>query len=129
MQLTDVVDDCREAQYPLYVAAREMIGKPVDEVPGNYDPQPLFEKHVASPVDRVVEHDWLRLVLMNNSRTDSHDRFLIERQLDWLGEQFAAAGRDRKVVLLAIHMPAHANRHSTGAGPSSPNRGRPASTS
>ncbi|HUE70452.1 MAG TPA: hypothetical protein VMP01_06135 [Pirellulaceae bacterium] len=48
---------------------------------------------------------------MNNARTDSHDGFLTERQLDWLGEQLAAAGRDGKLVLLAMHVPAHTNRH------------------
>lgn len=111
LHLGDVVDGGREDQYPLYLATRETIGKPVYEIPGNHDPQPLFEKHVVSPVDRVVEHDWLRLVLMNNARTDSHDGFLTERQLDWLGEQLAAAERDRKLVLLAMHVPAHTNRH------------------
>lgn len=47
---------------------------------------------------------------MNNSRTDSHDGFLTDRQLDWLGEQLIAAGRDRKLVLLTMYVPAHANR-------------------
>ncbi|HUE70453.1 MAG TPA: metallophosphoesterase [Pirellulaceae bacterium] len=53
----DVVDGGRESQYPLYVAARETIGKRVYEIPGNHDPQPLFEKYISSPVDRAVEHD------------------------------------------------------------------------
>lgn len=111
LHLGDVVDGGREAQYPLYVAARDTIGKPVYEIPGNHDPLPLFEKHVASPVERVVEHDWLRVLLVNNARTDSHNGFLTERQLDWLSEQLTAAGRDRRLVLLAMHVPAHANRH------------------
>jgi 3',5'-cyclic AMP phosphodiesterase CpdA len=111
LHLGDVVDGGRESQYPLYRAARETIGKAVHEIPGNHDPQPLFEKHLVRGVDRVVEDDWLRVLLLNNSRTDSHDGFLSGRQLDWLGEQLAAAASDRKLVLLAMHVPAHTNRH------------------
>lgn len=111
LHLGDVVDGGREAQYPLYLAARETIGKPVHEIPGNHDPQPLFEKHLVRQVDRVVEHDWLRLLLVNNSRVDSHDGFLTDRQLDWLEEQLSAAGQDKKLVLLGMHVPAHTHRH------------------
>jgi 3',5'-cyclic AMP phosphodiesterase CpdA len=111
LHLGDVVDGGREDQYPLYLAARETILKRVYEIPGNHDPQPLFEKHIARPVDRAVDHDWLRLLLVNNSRTDSHDGFLRAPQLDWLAEQLTAAGREGKLVLLAMHVPAHTNRH------------------
>ena len=38
LHLGDVVDGGRASQYPLYLATREKIGKPVHEIPGNHDP-------------------------------------------------------------------------------------------
>jgi hypothetical protein len=111
LHLGDVVDGGREEQYPKYLAIRRKIERPVYEIPGNHDPQELFEKHLRSPVDAVVEREWLRLLLLNNSRTDSHDGFLSDAQIAWLDEQCNAAGDKRQLALIAMHVPAHTNRH------------------
>ena len=111
LHLGDVVDGGREAQYPIYLKTREKIGKPVHEIPGNHDPEPLFEKYLRKPVDTVVEHAWLRFLLLNNSRTDSHDGFLSDAQLTWIETHCREAKQDQKYVALCMHVPAHANRH------------------
>lgn len=43
----DVVDGGREAQYAVYQETRRTIREPVYEIPGNHDPQELFEKHIC----------------------------------------------------------------------------------
>lgn len=111
LHLGDVVDGGREEQYPIYLKTRESIGKPVHEIPGNHDPQPLFEKYIRKPVETVVEQQWLRFLLLNNSRTDSHDGFLSETQLAWLETQCREAKQDEKYVALCMHVPAHSNKH------------------
>jgi 3',5'-cyclic AMP phosphodiesterase CpdA len=111
LHLGDVVDGGREAQYPIYLKTRETIGKPVHEIPGNHDPQPLFEKHIRQPVDTVVEHKWLRFLLLNNARTDSHDGFLSDTQLVWIEAKCDEAEKEQKYVALCMHVPAHTNRH------------------
>lgn len=111
LHLGDIVDGGRESQYPLYLAARELIGKPVHEIPGNHDPSELFEKHLRQPIDMSVDYHWLRLVLLNNSHTDSHDGFLMASQLEWLDEQCRQAASKNLFVLLAMHVPAHKNAH------------------
>lgn len=111
LHLGDVVDGGREPQYPKYAAIRRTIEKPVYEIPGNHDPQPLFEKYVRSPVDAAVEHDWLQVLLLNNSRTDSHDGFISDEQIAWLEEQCRLATEIGQFVLICMHVPAHTNRH------------------
>jgi hypothetical protein len=111
LHLGDVVDGGREAQYPVYLKTREKISKPVYEIPGNHDPSPLFEKHIRKPVDTVVEHGWLRFLLLNNSRTDSHDGFLSEAQLAWIETHCKEAKADGKFIAVGMHVPAHTNRH------------------
>jgi 3',5'-cyclic AMP phosphodiesterase CpdA len=111
LHLGDVVDGGREEQYPKYTAIRSTIEKPVYEIPGNHDPQPLFEKHVRSPVETALEQDWLRVLLLNNSRTDSHDGFLSPEQIAWIDEQCREAKDRRQIILLCMHVPAHTNRH------------------
>src|SRR5688572_13158076 len=49
LHLGDVVDGGREAQYAVYKETRKTIRKPVYEIPGNHDPQELFEKHIRKP--------------------------------------------------------------------------------
>jgi len=111
IHLGDIVDGKREDQYPIYLAARRRIGKPVHEVPGNHDPAELFRKHVREKVDTVVDHRWLRFVLVNNTRTDSHDGFLSDEQIEWIDRQCRdAAGRDL-LVTLCMHVPVHKNLH------------------
>jgi len=111
LHLGDVVDGGREAQYPVYLKTRATIGKPLHEIPGNHDPQPLFEKYIRKQVETVVEHNWLRFLLLNNSRTDSHDGFLSETQLAWIEAKCREAKQDGKYVVLCMHVPAHSNRH------------------
>ncbi len=111
LHLGDLVDRGRPAQYPRYLSIRDRIGKPVHEVPGNHDPPELFIRYVRRQVDTSLTYDWLRLVLLNNSRTDSHDGFFTQEQLQWLEAQFRQARREDRWLLLAMHVPVHSNRH------------------
>ena len=111
LHLGDVVDGGREEQYPIYQKTRESIGKPVHEIPGNHDPQSLFEKHLRQPVDTAFDHQWLRVVLLNDSHTDSHEGFLTHEQLDFLSRQLNDARESAKGVIIAMHVPAHDNKH------------------
>ncbi len=110
IHLGDVVDARREDQYPVYLKTRKTIGKPVHEIPGNHDPEGLFRKYLRKEMDTVVEHRWLRFVLLNNSRTDSHDGFLSKEQIAWIDKQCVQAAKDDKFVIIAMHVPAHFNR-------------------
>jgi Icc protein len=111
LHLGDVVDGGRERQYPVYKDIRKAIRKPIHEIPGNHDPQELFEKHLRKPVELSFDHKGVRFLLLNNSRPDSHDGFLSARQLAWLGEQCEAAVKRDLFVLLAMHVPVHDNKH------------------
>ncbi len=111
LHLGDVVDRRREEQYAVYRKYRDRIGKPVHEVPGNHDPQPLFARHIRDPIDTVVELHWLRFVLLGNAHTDSHDGFLEDKQIRWLDEQCQSARKSGKYVIVCMHVPAHSNRH------------------
>ena len=111
LHLGDVVDGGREAQYPLYLESRRLIKKPVHEIPGNHDPPAMFAKYLRQPIDTAVDHQWLRILLLNNSRTDSHDGFLEASQIEWLDQQCREAGRRDMLVLIAMHVPAHKNVH------------------
>ena len=111
LHLGDIVDGGRESQYPIYLATRKKIGKPVHEVPGNHDPHQHFEKHVRTPIDVSVDHRWLRFVLMGNAHTDSHDGFLTAAQLAWLDKQCQAAAAADRYVIVCMHVPAHKNTH------------------
>lgn len=109
LHLGDVVDGGREEQYPRYLAGRKRIEKPVHEIPGNHDPPEKFAKHVRSPIDASIEHQWLRIVLVGNARTDSHDGFLTAEQLKWLAGECAAAAKLDQRLLFAMHVPVHTN--------------------
>jgi calcineurin-like phosphoesterase family protein len=111
LHLGDVVDGGREAQYPVYLDIRKRIAKPVHEIPGNHDPAELFAKYIREQVDTVVEHQWIRFLLLNNSRRDSHDGFLSEPQVEWLNRQCAEAQKRDQFVAIAMHVPAHTNAH------------------
>ncbi|MDA1050279.1 MAG: metallophosphoesterase [Planctomycetota bacterium] len=111
LHLGDIVDGGREEQYPIYLESRRLIQKPVHEIPGNHDPEDLFRKHIRENPSTVVEHGWLRLLLLNNARRDSHDGFLSAEQLTWLESQCGQAERDDRFVCLCMHVPAHPNRH------------------
>jgi predicted phosphodiesterase len=111
LHLGDVVDGGREAQYAVYKEARKAIRKPVYEIPGNHDPQELFEKHVRTPVELSFDHKGVRFLLLNNSRSGEHDGFLTAKQLTWLGDQADAAARKALFVVLCMHVPVHENKH------------------
>ncbi len=111
LHLGDIVDGGREPQYAIYKEIRDKIKKPVHEIPGNHDPLELFEKHIRQPIDTVVDHDWLRILLLGNARVDSHDGFLTAAQLKWIDEHCADAAARGRYVILCMHVPAHANGH------------------
>jgi predicted phosphodiesterase len=111
LHLGDVVDGGREDQYPIYLESRRRINKPVHEIPGNHDPPALFEKYLRDPIDTAVDHQWLRILLLNNSRTDSHDGFLGDKQIEWIDRQCLEAERREMLVLIGMHVPVHSNRH------------------
>lgn len=111
VHLGDVVDGGREPQYAVYKEIRDAIGKPVHEIPGNHDPLELFEKHIRKPVDAVLDHEWLRFLLLGNTRFGDHDGYLSQGQLAWIDEQCADAVKQDRFVILCMHVPAHENKH------------------
>ncbi|MBT4726309.1 MAG: hypothetical protein HON92_05985 [Planctomycetaceae bacterium] len=111
LHLGDIVDGGREEQYAVYLREREKIGKPVYEIPGNHDPLKLFRKHIRKQVDVTVDHEWLKLLLVSNARTDSHDGFLTDEQLLWIESECVAAAKQKRYVILCLHVPVHSNRH------------------
>lgn len=111
LHLGDLVDRGVDERYPLYLEARKQIKKPIHEIPGNHDPAETFQKHIRQEIDTALTHDWLRIVLVNNSHPDSHDGFLTEKQLAWLADQAAAAHKESQKLLFCLHVPVHANQH------------------
>tara|TARA_R110002096_G_scaffold147671_3_gene307604 strand:- start:1901 stop:2815 length:915 start_codon:yes stop_codon:yes gene_type:complete len=111
IHLGDVVDGGREEQYAIYLEERAKIGKPVHEIPGNHDPPDLFARHIRPEIDTFLDHKGVRFVLLNNSRTDSHDGFFTESQLGWLDQLLTDAAESGLRILLCIHVPVHPNRH------------------
>lgn len=111
LHLGDVVDGGREAQYPVYLAAREKIGKPVYEIPGNHDPHELFAKHVRREIDTSFDRHGVRFVLLGNAHPDSHDGFFTAAQLRWLDERCREAADKGLLVIVCAHVPIHANKH------------------
>ena len=111
IHLGDIVDRGRESQYAIYAKSRELINKPIHEIPGNHDPTELFAKYVAKQVDRCVDVGGVRFVLFNNSRNDSHDGFIKPQQLKWLENQFDDAARNDLRIVVCCHVPVHENRH------------------
>jgi predicted phosphodiesterase len=124
LHLGDVVDGGREAQYPVYVKTRETIGKPVHEIPGNHDPSELFQKYLRQQIDTAVNHEWLKLVLLGNAHTDSHDGFLTDEQNKWIETQCEAAVKADQFVIVCMHVPAHANKHPDRGWYVYPNEGQ-----
>ena len=111
LHLGDVVDGGRAAQYPIYAATRKELKVPIHEVPGNHDPDDLFEKHICTPIDRVFDEGGIRFVLFGNARTDSHLGFIRPEQIAWLDKQCSeAASRDLRIVV-CCHVPIHSNLH------------------
>ncbi len=111
LHLGDIVDGGREEQYPIYLDSRRLIDKPIHEIPGNHDPEDLFQKYVRATPSFAFDHQWIRFLMLNNARRDSHDGFLAEEQLTWLESQCAAAASEDRFVCICMHVPAHPNRH------------------
>lgn len=111
LHLGDIVDGGREEQYPIYLESRRLIEKPFHEIAGNHDPEDLFRRHIRETPSIVVEHGWLRFLLLNNARRESHDGFLSDEQLAWLESQCQQADQDDCFVSICMHVPAHPNRH------------------
>jgi Icc protein len=109
LHLGDVVDKQQESQYPIYLAGRKKIGKPVYEIPGNHDRPELFAKYLRESIDVAVDHKWIRFLLINNARVDSHDGFLSEEQISWIDRQCTEAAQVRRYVVICMHVPAHRN--------------------
>lgn len=110
LHLGDLIDARKESQYPIYLETRKTIGKPIYEIPGNHDPQELFQKYIRKQVDTTVDHGWLRFILLNNSHTDSHDGFITDEQNAWIEKECARAAKDGKFVAMCLHVPVVKNR-------------------
>ena len=111
LHLGDIVDRGQTELYPVYRSIRERITRPVYEIPGNHDPADAFARHIREQIDTVVDHDWLRCILLNNARRDSHDGFFTSLQLNWLAEQLERTKRDGQLAIICCHVPVHFNRH------------------
>ena len=111
LHLGDIVDGMREPQYPIYLEARKQIQKPVHEIPGNHDKPEDFQKHIRPEVDTFVDHEWLRVVLLNNAHNDSHLGFFTAKQIAWLGKTCDDAAQRGLSILLCAHVPLHENLH------------------
>ncbi|MCA9141965.1 MAG: metallophosphoesterase [Planctomycetales bacterium] len=111
LHLGDIVDGGREEQYPIYLESRKLIEKPVHEIGGNHDPEDLFRRYIRKESSLVVEQGWMRFLLVNNARRESHDGFLSDEQLGWLESKCDEAERDDRFIGICMHVPAHSNRH------------------
>ena len=111
LHLGDVIDGGRVEQYPVYLEGRKLIAKPVYEIPGNHDPVEGFQQHLRREVDTFFDHQWLRVVLMNNAHRDSHDGFFTLEQMAWLARTCDDAKVKNLSLLLCCHVPVHGNKH------------------
>lgn len=111
LHLGDVVDGGRTHLYKNYLRVRETIGKPVYEIPGNHDPVEEFQRQLGRRLPYAVEHKWLRVLLLNNARRESHDGFLSKAQLAWMDQQCRQAADKQQLVAIGMHVPAHKNLH------------------
>lgn len=111
LHLGDIVDGGRESQYPIYQETRELLNKPIHEIPGNHDPVDLFQKYVSKETDRTFDYGDVRFLLFNNAHRDSHDGFITENQISWLDNQCADTVARKLKVVICCHVPIHANKH------------------
>lgn len=111
LHLGDVVDSGREAQYPIYAETRNLLNKPIHEIPGNHDPDDLFSKHVVATPDRSVDYGGIRFVLFNNAHRDSHNGFITTEQNAWVAGQCEEAAELNLKIVICCHVPIHTNKH------------------
>lgn len=110
LHLGDIVDRSREEEYPIYKEIRDGLGKPIYEIAGNHDPAELFAKHIRKTGDMSFVHRGIRFVLFGNARSDSHDGFISDGQLEWIEVECAAAAKAQQRVIICTHVPIHSNR-------------------
>lgn len=60
-----------ETLYSTFMEIRRQYDKPVYAIPGNYDPDELFTKHVAARTDTRFDHKGTRFILLDNARPHS----------------------------------------------------------
>lgn len=111
LHLGDIVDGGREAQYPIYVEARKSLTKPIHEIPGNHDPDELFQRHIRAEIDTSFDAGGVRFLLIGNAHPDSHLGFITARQLAWLEERSRDAELKELKLVLGCHVPVHQNGH------------------
>lgn len=111
LHLGDIVDQGREAQYPIYQQTRELLNKPIHEIPGNHDPLDLFQKYVTAESDQIHDYDGVRFILLSNAHRDSHDGFFTAEQLAWMDQACAEAVKADRNIVICCHVPIHSNRH------------------
>ncbi len=125
LHLGDIVDGMREPQYARYLEVRKTITKPVHEIPGNHDKPEDFQTHIRKDIDTFFDHEWLRVVLMNNSHTDSHEGFFTYEQLTWLARTCDEAASKNLRLLICTHVPVHTNAHPDRGWYVKPANGQP----
>jgi predicted phosphodiesterase len=98
----DLVHDGTEAEFRRALAKRARLQMPWFAAPGNHDLEPSGEFDAPPPRFprlRVVDHDDLRIVLIDN-----HDERIDDERFDRLEEALRTAGGRR--VLVVMHVPA-----------------------
>lgn len=113
LHLGDLVHEggTNEELYSTFMDIRRGYDKPVYAIPGNHDPDALFKKHVAEKTDTSFDHKGTRFILFDNAQPDSHDGFISDAQLKWVGEQMRGARDNGLRVIIGMHVAAHANQH------------------
>lgn len=109
LHLGDVVDSGRKPQYPIYAETRKELKKPIYEIPGNHDPNDLFEQHIRAPIDTALDHGGVRFLIFGNAHNDSHLGFITAEQIAWLERQCEDAKAKDLRIVVGCHVPIHAN--------------------
>ena len=110
----DLANDGQPEEYRRLRAAVEPVaarlGVPVVYMPGNHDDRAAVRTELmdepagnGAPIDRVLDLDGLRLILVDSTRPGRGDGFFSEEQAAWLSEVLASPAPAGTV--LAIHHP------------------------
>ena len=99
-----------EDQYPEWAKIANRLAKPWRAVPGNHDPQPLFEKYVHPLVDCIDDQKGIRFVFFQDSLATSHDGAVTPEQVAWMAARIDDAKARGMRVVLCTHVPRHPNR-------------------
>ncbi|MFN3685142.1 MAG: PQQ-binding-like beta-propeller repeat protein, partial [Fimbriimonadaceae bacterium] len=104
----DITDYGWNGEYENYRSAKEAVGFPILDVPGNHDVRwsPLgmqvFRRHLGEP-HQARSEDGLLVVALDSTVPLSHWGHFEKSQLIWLRERLEAAGPDTPVVLATHH--------------------------